>query len=73
MSVRLDPVEISLALLTLKKSAGFCACIPGCKITNFRYEHLAYRENDDLQETIKLSNAKVSVQWRHSVSLHACS
>ena len=62
MSVRLDPVEISLALLTLKKSAGFCACIPGCKITNFHYEHLAYRENDDLQETIKLSNAKVSVQ-----------
>jgi hypothetical protein len=73
MSVRLDPVETRLTLLTSKKIAGFCACLPFCKITNFHYEHLAYRENDDLQETIKLSNAKVSVQWRHFVSFYVCS
>jgi len=39
---------------------GFCGCFNCCRLTTFSYEQVANRQNTDLQDTIKLSGAKVS-------------
>jgi hypothetical protein len=42
--------------------AGFCGCIEGCKLSNFTYKQVAFRENEDFQDSVKVSNAKVSIK-----------
>jgi len=41
---------------------GFCGCVPMCKVTTFAYRQVALRENEDFQDSVKLSNAKVSIK-----------
>ena len=41
---------------------GFCGCFNCCRLTTFSYEQVANRQNTDLQDTIKLSGAKVCVR-----------
>lgn len=41
---------------------GFCGCIESCKVTSFSYKQVALRENEDFQDSFRLSNAKVSIK-----------
>jgi len=41
---------------------GFCGCIEGCRLSNFTYKQVAFRENEDFQDSVTVSNAKVSIK-----------
>ena len=42
--------------------AGFCGCFDACKVTKFNYKQCALRENENFQDSVKISAAKVSIK-----------
>jgi hypothetical protein len=41
---------------------GFCGCVERCRLTSFKFNQLALRENEDFLDSVPLVNAKVSIK-----------